>query len=57
MTQAHPDDRDDKDGTDTDEQEGQVSEAGSGAPDSEAAMGGADSVPDTPDNNPLPPSH
>jgi hypothetical protein len=57
MTQAHPDDRDDKDGTDTDEQEGQVSEAGSGSPDGEAAMGGADSVPDTPDNNPFPPSH
>lgn len=30
---------------------GQVSEGGSGAPNAEANRGGADSVPDTPDNN------
>ncbi|WP_153394075.1 hypothetical protein [Ornithinicoccus halotolerans] len=31
--------------------EGQVSEGGSGSPNAEANRGGADSVPDTPDNN------
>lgn len=33
------------------DEEGQVSEAGSGSPNAEANRGGADSVPDTPDNN------